>query len=74
MGTLGHVCGDLGMCGEGHRDVGTYGTQGCVGRGRRDAGMSNIGDKGGKVGGKCDISFFMKMCYLWSRLTAFDFK
>ena len=22
----------------------------------------------GKVGGKCDISFFLKMCYLWSTL------
>ena len=21
-----------------------------------------------KVGGKCDISFFVKMCYLWSTL------
>ena len=28
------------------------------------AGTSNIGD----VGGKVDISFFVKMCYLWSTL------
>ena len=21
-----------------------------------------------KIGGKCDISFFLKMCYLWSTL------
>ena len=39
-----------------------------------DAGTSNIGDAGGKVGGKCDISFFVKMCYSWSTLTAFDSK
>ena len=39
-----------------------------------DAGTSNIGNTGGKVGGKCDISFFVKMCYLRSILTAFDSK
>ena len=33
-----------------------------------DAGTSNIGDVGGKVGGKCDMSFFVKMFYLWSTL------
>ena len=32
------------------------------------AGMSNIEDVGGKVRGKCDMSFFVKMCYLWSTL------
>ena len=62
-GTLGRVCGNLGL---GDARGGT--------RGRRDAGSSNIGDAGGKVGGKCDISFFVKMCYLWSTLTAFDSK
>ena len=48
--------GDLGTCGEGHRG------RGDVWAG--DAGTSNIRD----AGGKCDISFFMKMCYLWSTL------
>ena len=42
---------------------------GDVGRGDVwDARTSNIGDAGGKVGGKCDISFFVRMCYLWSTL------
>ena len=47
---------------------GRMGLQGHVGWGRRNAGTSNIGDAGGKVGSKCDISFFVKMCYLWSTL------
>ena len=47
---------------------------GTLGRVCGDAGTSNIGDAGGKVGGKCAISFFVKMCYLWSTLTAFDSK
>ena len=40
-----------------------------------DAGTSNTEKKGmwdvtnySKVGGKCDISFFVKICYLWSTL------
>ena len=40
------------------------GTRGCRDVWARDAGTSNIGDVGRKVGGKCDISFFMKMFYL----------
>ena len=39
--------------------------------GRRGEGR---GDAEGKVGGKCEIFFFVKMCYLWSTLTAFDSK
>ena len=41
----------------------------------RDAGTSNTETQGtrdvtnySKVGGKCDISFFVKICYLWSTL------
>ena len=33
-----------------------------------DVGTSKLGDTGGNVGGKCDVSFFVKMCYLWSTL------
>ena len=40
---------------------------GTLGREGRDAGTSNIGDVG-EVGDKCDISSFVKMCYLWSTL------
>ena len=61
--------------GRGHWDacVGTWDVwdAGTCGRGdvwAGDAGTSNIGDAGGKVGGKCDISFFVKMYYLWSTL------
>ena len=43
--------------------------------GDADAGTSNTEKKGmwdvtnySKVGGKCDISFFVKICYLWSTL------
>ena len=54
-GILGPVCGDLGTRREGCGDV-------------WDMGTSNVGDAGGKVGGKCDISFFVKMCYIWSTL------
>ena len=32
------------------------------------SGTSNIGDVGGKVGDKCDISYFVKMCSLRSTL------
>ena len=49
---------------QGRRDLGTYETRVRVGRGRGDARTSNIGDAGGKVRGKCDISFLVKMCYL----------
>ena len=55
---------DVGTSGMGR---GTYGTRGRMGRGDvwdGDAGTSNVGDAGGKVGGKRDISFFVKMCYL----------
>ena len=41
---------------------------GTRGEGRGYAGTSNIGDAEGKVGGKFDISFFVKMCCLWSTL------
>ena len=34
-------------------------------QGRRGCGMRMII---AKVGGKCDISFLVKMCYLWSTL------
>ena len=52
------MCGDLGH-GE-TRDLGTSSMVGTCGTGTR--GMLMII---AKVGGKCDISFFMKMCYLW---------
>ena len=68
---------ELRLCikvGRGHRDA-------CVGTwdlGTRDEGLEDIkyGTRGrqiqgiiiAKVGGKCDISFFVKMCYLWSTL------
>ena len=63
MGTLGHMCGDFGLV------EAREGTQGRMRCGNVwDAGTSNIRDARGKVGGKCDISSFMKMCYLWSTL------
>ena len=52
----------LGTWGREGRDVGT---RGHVGWGRRDV---KYRDTGGKVGGKCDISFLVKMCHLWSTL------
>ena len=55
---------DVGTRDEGLEDI-KYGTRGRVGRGRGDV---KYRDAGGKVGGKCDISFFVKMCYLWSTL------
>ena len=55
---------DLGTRGEGRGDI-KYGTRGRVGRGRGDV---KYRDTGGKVWGKCNISFFVKMCYLWSTL------
>ena len=63
-GTLGRVCGDLGL-----GDI-KYWTRGHVGRRR---GTSNTGKRGtlmmiAKVRVKCDISFFVKMCYLLSTL------
>ena len=68
-GTVGRVCGDVETWGRVGRDAGMWE------RGDSwDAGTSNIEDAGGKVGGKCDISFFVKMCYLWLTLTAFDSK
>ena len=57
---------DLGTRGEGRGDI-RYGTRGRMGRRDvwdGDAGTSNLGDAGGKVEGKRDISFFVKMCYL----------
>ena len=56
------MCGDLGL------GDARGGTRGRIDVGTRDAGTSNIGNVGGKVGGKCDITFFVKMCYLWSAL------
>ena len=37
-----------------------------------DAGTCGTGTRGiiAKFGGKCDISFFAKMCYLWSTLVS----
>ena len=52
---------DLGTRDEGLEDI-KYGTWGRVGRGR------GIWIIIANVGGKCDISFFVKMCYLWSTL------
>ena len=56
-GTRGHRVWDTRTCGRGTWDV-KY----------RDAG--DMGSFIAKVGGKCDISFFVKMCYLWSTLTS----
>ena len=53
LGTWGRERRDVGTSGMGR---GTYGT-----RGRGDVWD---GDAGGKVGGKRDISFFVKLCYL----------
>ena len=64
LGTWGREGRDVGTSGMGR---GTYGTRGRMGRGDvwdGDAGTSNVGDAGGKVGGKRDISFFVKLCYL----------
>ena len=60
--TWGHQVWDTGTCGMGTRDV-KY----------RDAGTPNTGMRGtlmiiAKVRVKCDISFFVKMCYLLSTL------
>ena len=68
----------LGTRDEGLGDI-KYGTWGRVGQGRgtlniyRDAGTSNMGRRGtlmiiAKVRVKCNISFFVKMCYLLSTL------
>ena len=64
LGTWGHQVWDTGRCGTGRRDV-KY----------RDAGTSNTGTRGtlmfiAKVRIKCDISFFVKMCYLLSTLSS----
>ena len=62
-GDIGTRVWGLGTWGREGRDVGTSG----MGRGDvwdGDAGTSNVGDAGGKVGGKRDISFFVKLCYL----------
>ena len=56
--------GDLGTRDEGLEDI-KYGTRGRQMQGRRGCGMRMII---AKVGGKCDISFLVKMCYLWSTL------
>ena len=65
---MGRFFGDLGL---GDARGGTWGhlvrDAGRMGRGDvwdGDAGTSNVGDAGGKVGGKRDVSFFVKMCYL----------
>ena len=68
--------GDIGTRGEGLGDI-KYGTRGRVGRGRgtlnTGAGTSNTGTREtlmviAKVRVKCDISFFVKMCYSLSTL------
>ena len=60
---------DLKTRGEGCGDInGTRGRMGCRDVWDGVAGMSSIGEAGGKVGDKCGISCFMKMCYLWSTL------
>ena len=63
----GRVCGDLGL-----RDArrGTWGRQvyDAGTRGRQKLGRRGPGMIIATVGGKCDISFFVKMCYLWSTL------
>ena len=68
-GTSGRVCGDLGLGdarrGTWGRQVWDAGTRGRQKLGRREPGMLMII---AKVGGKCDISFFVEMCYLWSTL------
>ena len=74
---MGRVCGDLETRDEGLGDI-KYGTRGRVGRGR---GTLNTGIRGRQIQGrggrlmiiakvrvKCDISFFVKMCYLLSTL------
>ena len=73
MGTWGHVWG-FGTSGCESRDLGTS----SMGRGDMwdgDVGTSKTGTQGmrmiiTKVRGKCDISFFVKMCYLWSTLNS----
>ena len=57
QGTWGHHVWDAGTC--------RMGTQGRQKQGRRGRGMWMII---AKVGGKCDISFFVNMCYLWFHL------
>ena len=56
-GTWGHQLWDVGTCGTA--------TRGRQIQGRRGRGMWIII---AKVGGECDISFFVKMCYLWFHL------
>ena len=65
----GDVCvgtWDLGTRDEGLEDT-KYGMQGCQKQEQRAHGMCMII---AKVGGKCDISFFKKMSYLWSTLAS----
>ena len=62
LGTWGRETRDLGTSSMGRGDAGTRGRQKL---GRREPGMLMIIVK---VGGKCDISFFVEMCYLWSTL------
>ena len=63
MGTLGCLCGDLGLW---DARGGKWGCIGC--REVGDVGISNIGDPRGKARRKFNISFFVKMCYLCSTL------
>ena len=62
---------DLGKRDEGLEEI-KYGTRGRVGQGRGDFNTETQGTRDvtnySKVGGKCDISFFVKICYLWSTL------
>lgn len=61
-GTLGRVCGDIGTRVWGLRKARRWMWR------RMGCGASNIRDPRGKVGRKCDIASFVKMCYLWSPL------
>ena len=60
LGTWGREGRDVGTSGMGR---GTYGTRGRGDVWDGDAGTSNVGDAGGKVGGKRDISFFVKLLF-----------
>ena len=64
LGTWGRKTRDLRTSSMGRETCGT-GTRGRQIQGRRGRGMWIII---AKVGGKCDMSFFLKMCYLWFHL------
>ena len=64
LGTWGRKMRNLGTSSMGHQDM----WDGDMRRKYRDAG--DMGTFIAKVGGKYDISFFVKMCYLSSTLTS----